>query len=214
MSTLTKRSILDSKMCIIIIAMNLLVFIAQKMYPQVVELLQLHPDPATLMARSWTLVTVFFLHIHEAHLLGTMLIVFYAGSRLEEAVGPRHLFYIYVVTGITGSAAVLAASRFIAMPEPYVGASAAALGILGASVVVPLKDEIRSKDLKKVLIVVIITNIAVLFFDLQGMAASTLAHFAGMAAGVVYGNMHKLYHSENLKEMYERKAKGRPKKTR
>ncbi len=212
MNTVKKRNIWDSKMCITIIGINLLVFIAQMIYTPLAEYLQLYPDVSTIVPRSWTLITVFFLHINPLHLLGTMFVVYYAGTRLEEVVGPRHLFYIYLVAGLTGSAAIIAASRLTPMSEPFAGASAAALGILGASVVVPLKDESRGKDLQKVLIVVIITNIAVTFFDFQATVGSTAAHFAGMAVGVVYGNLYKLYKNENLQEIYKRRAKGRPQK--
>lgn len=212
MSTEKKHNLLNSKMCIILIGINLLVFMALKISPQLLDMLQLYPDASTIMSRSWTLVTVFFLHINPVHLLGTMFVVYYAGAQLEEVVGPRHLFYIYFAAGLTGSAAIIAASRFMAISEPFVGASAAALGILGASVMIPLKNEARRKDLQKVLIVVIITNIAVTFFDFQAMAGSTGAHFAGMAMGVVYGNLYKLYKNENLQEIYKRRAKGRPQK--
>lgn len=212
MKTDKKRIMSDSKMCLIIIFINSLVFIAQISYPLLAEFLQLYPDAGTIVPRSWTLVTVFFLHINPVHLLGTMFVVYYAGTRLEEVVGPRHLLYIYFVAGLTGSAAIIAASRLFTISEPFVGASAAALGILGASVVVPLKDEARGRDLQKVLIIVLATNIVVTFFDFRAMMGSTAAHFAGMAMGVVYGNLYKLNKNENLQEIYKKRAKGKPPK--
>lgn len=199
-------------MCLAIIAINTLVFIAQWMNPQVLEGLQLYPDISTVVPRSWTLITAFVLHTNPVHLLGTMFVVYYAGSKVEEVVGAKHLLYIYFVAGLTGSAAIVAASRLIDMTEPFMGASAAALGILGAAVVLPLKSTARSKDLQKVLIVVLVTNVAMAIFDFHGMMGSTTAHLAGMAMGVFYGNIYNLYQKEDLRALYAQRGKGKPTK--
>jgi membrane associated rhomboid family serine protease len=124
-----KKALMESPMCVAIIIVNILIYLALKPMPQLMEVLSLHPDAGMLVQRPWTLVTVFFLHEVGVHIFGTMLIVFYAGNKLEKVIGPTRILLIYLVAGIAGSLALLAVSRLVEVTEASVGASTAALGI-------------------------------------------------------------------------------------
>jgi membrane associated rhomboid family serine protease len=186
-----QKIIQESPMCVAIIFVNILLYLTLKLMPEMMEVLALHPEAGMLAQRPWTLVTVFFLHEVGVHIFGTMLIVFYAGSKLEKVIGSARLLLIFLLAGIAGSLSMLAVSSFVETSEVSAGASAAALGILGASGMVPLKDIARSLNVKKIIIVVFITNIFMLIFNVRQFAGSTLAHLAGIAVGVIFGWWYK-----------------------
>jgi membrane associated rhomboid family serine protease len=56
---------------------------------------------------------------------------------------------------------------------------------------VPLKDISRSLNVKKIIIIVFITNIFMLIFNVRQFAGSTFAHLAGIAVGVMFGYWFK-----------------------
>ena len=177
----------NSPMCIVLIAINFLIYLLIKGMPWEVDLLALHVNPTMTIQRPWTLITSFFVHDAGIHIMGTMLIVFYAGSKLEIVVGSRKIAKIFLISGLSGSLVFLFASMLLGQMDMAVGASAAALGILGSSVMVPLEDINRSLSVKKIIIVVTITNLFMLIFNRWQFAASTLAHFSGMLTGMGLG---------------------------
>ncbi len=95
-------------------------------------------DPATnqligVAEGEWyRMVTAMFLHGSVIHLGMNMLMLYWIGSPLEEAVGRLRFLLIYFVSGLCGSAGALA------LTEPNsitVGASGAIFGMLGAALV-------------------------------------------------------------------------------
>jgi membrane associated rhomboid family serine protease len=85
----------------------------------------------------WQLVTYQFLHAGLLHLLVNMILVYFFGRAIEDALGRRTLLRIYLFSGIVGGLvqilyqAVL--QKFIPGPAAsVVGASASGLGLLAA----------------------------------------------------------------------------------
>lgn len=71
-----------------IIGINLLLFIATSINPDLVPILGL--QPAGFLAQPWTIVTNLFIHANIWHILGNMLVLYFFGSFLSRLVGTRN----------------------------------------------------------------------------------------------------------------------------
>jgi membrane associated rhomboid family serine protease len=76
----------------------------------------------------WKFFSFQFLHDGALHLLGNMLLLYFAGREVEPIVGARHFVAIYVLGNLVGGFA-----HWAAMPEvPIVGVSAGVAAVLVA----------------------------------------------------------------------------------
>jgi membrane associated rhomboid family serine protease len=80
-----------------------------------------------------TLFTAMFLHGGWMHLLGNMLYLWIVGDNVEEVLGPIIYLVVYLLCGLAGSLAQIAANPNSVIPT--LGASGAIAGIMGAYVV-------------------------------------------------------------------------------
>ena len=79
----------------------------------------------------WRLITAAFLHASLIHLGMNMLVLWFIGAPVEQAIGRGRFLAIYIVSGLAGSAGAI-----IFSPNAVtVGASGAIFGILGAALV-------------------------------------------------------------------------------
>jgi membrane associated rhomboid family serine protease len=83
----------------------------------------------------WRLITAAFLHASIIHLGMNMLVLWFIGAPVEQAIGRGRYLAIYVVSGLAGAAGALLASPNVAT----VGASGAIFGILGAALVLEMQ---------------------------------------------------------------------------
>jgi membrane associated rhomboid family serine protease len=82
----------------------------------------------------YRMITAMFLHGSLIHLLLNMVMLYWIGTPMEQAVGHLRFLLIYFVSGICGSAGALLAT--LDAPNTItVGASGAIFGILGAALV-------------------------------------------------------------------------------
>jgi membrane associated rhomboid family serine protease len=87
-------------------------------------------DPQAVMAGQWwRLILMMFLHGGLLHLAFNCYILSFCGKYLEEELGGKILFFVFIMTGLTGSLA-----SFMASPASSVGASGAVYGLLGTIV--------------------------------------------------------------------------------
>jgi membrane associated rhomboid family serine protease len=77
-----------------------------------------------------TLLTCMFLHEGWDHILGNMIFLFVFGDDIEEALGRWRFLAFYLLSGVAGSLAYVAANAH--SDVPLIGASGAIAGILGA----------------------------------------------------------------------------------
>ena len=83
--------------------------------------------------RVVTVVTSMFGHGDLLHLLGNLYFLWLVGDDLEHRYGPLRFLALYLVCGLGGQAAVLATDA--AGQVPYLGASGAIAGLMGAYMV-------------------------------------------------------------------------------
>lgn len=85
----------------------------------------------------WQLVTYQFMHGNPLHLLVNMLLVYFFGRALEDALGSKALLKLYFMSGIVGGLLQIVYQvimhKLVGWPDaPVVGASACGLGLLAA----------------------------------------------------------------------------------
>lgn len=92
----------------------------------------------------WTLFTYMFVHGSAGHLLVNMLMLWFAGKRVQDLYGPRHFVLIYVLSGLIGAALQLVISAYL-LDTPQIsliGASASVMGLLLAYAIAQPLEEI------------------------------------------------------------------------
>lgn len=110
-----------------IIILNLLIYIATLILPELVLLLGLRP--IALLQQPWTIVTNLFVHSGLWHILANMLTLYFFGSYLSRIIGDRRFLIIYFVGGILGNI------FYIILGNPFaiaIGASGAVFALGGA----------------------------------------------------------------------------------
>ncbi|MET9424339.1 rhomboid family intramembrane serine protease [Streptomyces sp. NPDC006540] len=130
----------------------------------------------------YRLATAMFLHEEAWHIFFNMLLLWWLGGPLEEALGRVRYLALYLISGLAGSAF----TYLLELPaQGSLGASGAIYGLLGATVV--LMRRLR-QDLRPIMVLIAI-NLVITFFW-AGIAWQ--AHIGGLIAGVViaYGLVH------------------------
>ena len=158
----------------------------------------------------WTPFTYMFVHGSVGHILLNMMMLWFAGKRVQDLYGPRHFTLIYILSGLTGAALQLLISSLLPQqPDVYLlGASAAIMGLMLAYAVAMPEEEIylmimfiipvrfRLWGLAKFLI---ISNLALGALDMMhilpnwlsddGANIAYLAHLGGALAGWYYASI-------------------------
>ncbi|RLJ00366.1 MAG: hypothetical protein DRP03_00540 [Candidatus Aenigmatarchaeota archaeon] len=112
-----------------IILVNIAVFLAQIVFPEITPMLAFIPSIAIASA-YWQFVTYMFMHAGIGHILINMFILYIFGNPVERALGAKNFVLLYFLSGI-GSAIfymLIAGISSVSM----VGASGAVFGILTA----------------------------------------------------------------------------------
>jgi len=85
----------------IIIALNLLLFIATLINGNIILLLGL--QPISFLARPWTIVTNLFIHSGVWHIFANMITLYFFGSFLSRLIGTPKFLLVYFIGGIVGN---------------------------------------------------------------------------------------------------------------
>ena len=141
----------------------------------------------------WRLITSAFLHDGLFHIGMNMLVLWFVGAPVEEAIGRGRYLALYIVSGLGGSAGALLFS-----PNAItVGASGAIFGILGAALVL----EAQGNHVLGGQAFGLIAFNLVLTFVLGSTANISIGgHLGGLAAGALsmlalsrFGRTHAIY---------------------
>jgi membrane associated rhomboid family serine protease len=119
-----------------LIGANVVLFVAQVLFPIVTALLGLHPAWVIHSFWVWQLATYMFLHGGVFHIVFNMLALWMFGAELERTWGTRYFLKFYFVTGIgAGVLTVLFSTLPFAFAQQLqevniIGASGAIYGLL------------------------------------------------------------------------------------
>jgi rhomboid protease GluP len=125
----------------------------------------------------WQLLTSIFVHVDLPHIALNMLFLVIFGLRAEELFKIQEYFAVYLLSGLSGSLLTL---FFMAPNTVSAGASGAVFGMYGAGIIYTRKTYGQS--------IVGALFYSFLFLILStGVGVNVVAHFGGLAAGLVIG---------------------------
>jgi uncharacterized protein len=170
---------------LVIIAVNIVFFLATSINPGLQDTLGL--SPSLFLQRPWTLVTSMFVHANVTHILFNMLALFYFGRMLIMIVGSRKFLLVYFIGGLAGNLLFLALN--IDVNANLVGASGAIYAVAGALVVITPNLRVNFWGVIPMPLWVFVVIFLVLlslppFVDI-GIAWQ--AHMGGIATGLIAG---------------------------
>jgi membrane associated rhomboid family serine protease len=97
------------------------------------ELFQLDTDKVVQHGQVWRLLTAAFLHSSAwQHIVFNMLILWWAGSEVEDIYGPREFLAFYLVAAVVSNAAYVGFQLLTGDRTPALGASGAVTAVLVA----------------------------------------------------------------------------------
>ena len=148
-------------------------------------------DPQRPFAEPWTYVSYMFVHVGLWHLAVNMILLFFWGTRLEERMGGRAFLLFYLYSGLGGPLLSLLVSAVGVPVAPFVGASAAVLGVGVAYVmywpdsemiIFPLPMPIKTRY---IVIAIIALGFLGAMLNSNSMVANW-AHLGGALVGFLY----------------------------
>lgn len=176
-----------------LILANVVVFIFQMVFQgALTEWLAFSTNPAITLLQPWRLFTYMFLHAGFMHILFNMLWLWFLGSQVERALGPKTFLSIYFFSGIIGALVNLAIAPFMGGYNLVVGASGAVYGIMVAFAVLYPNTPIMLfllPPLKAKFVIGGIIALDVLFLGSNSNVAR-LVHLGGAAAGYGLVKLH------------------------
>ena len=137
----------------------------------------------------YSYVTSIFVHFGFMHILGNMLWLYFIGIILEDLIGKKHSWILYLGGGIVGVITYQIFSYFLGQTNPLVGASAGISAIIVATAIFTPYYQILLFGVLNIQLRWIV--IAKVFFDLIGIFGPTnaggyQAHLGGYLFGLLY----------------------------
>jgi membrane associated rhomboid family serine protease len=130
----------------------------------------------------WQLMTSAFTHVQPLHIAFNMFALYLFGPQLEVYFGRVRYLAVYLISALTGSAAVY---WFGPQYSPTLGASGAIYGLMGALLVISLKVRVNIQGLVALLGVNLLLTFTISNISWQGHVGG-LAGGAAVAAVLVY----------------------------
>ncbi|HYY44949.1 MAG TPA: rhomboid family intramembrane serine protease [Actinomycetota bacterium] len=165
-----------------IIAVCVVMFVAQQLVPQLTRSLALYP-PAIDHGQWWRLATPMVLHANVLHIFMNMYVLWIYGPAMEQAFGPARFLGLYVVAGLAASASSYAFGSCFVLG---VGASGAIFGVVGVLLVF-LYHRRRAQFVYHYLRGVMVFVVANLVLGFLIPSIDVVAHIGGFLAGVILG---------------------------
>jgi rhomboid protease GluP len=130
-----------------------------------------------LNGEYWQLLTSIFVHVDIVHIALNMLFLIIFGLRAEELFTTEEYFFVYMLSGLSGSLLTL----FLMSPYTLsAGASGAIFGMYGAGIIYMRKTVGQS-------IVGALLYAFLLLMLSTGAGVNIVAHFGGLATGLIIG---------------------------
>jgi len=172
----------------VIIAINLVFFLATSIRPDLVQTPQREPgllslSPVFLLERPWTILTSMFVHEGFGHIFGNMLTLFFFGRVLFQIVGQNRFLLVYFIGGLLGNVVFILLN--MSTMNWVIGASGAVYAIAGALVVLIPKLSVRMWFIVPMPLWVVVLIFFVLWSFIPGVAWQ--AHMGGLVAGLAAG---------------------------
>ncbi len=147
--------------------------------------------PGGLDQGEWyRLITAAFLHASIIHLGMNMLVLWFIGAPVEQAIGRGRFLAIYIVSGLAGSAGAIIFSPNVVT----VGASGAIFGILGAALVLEAQgSDVLGGQALGLIAVNLIFTFAIPNISVGGHVGGLIGGALSMLAFSRLGRTHAIY---------------------
>lgn len=164
-----------------ILAINVIVFIGQQLFPEITEKLVM--DPFLISAGEyWRLITPVFLHAGVLHIFFNSYILYSLGPNVEQAFGSVRFTLMYLAAGFMATAA-----SFALPPEVRsLGASGAVFGMAGV-LLIYLYRRRRSAFVAQYLRSILFFIGINLVFGFLFPGIDNVAHIGGLIGGMILG---------------------------
>ena len=136
--------------------------------------------------------TSMFLHFGVEHLINNMIVLGAIGMHLEPHLGKVKFLVIYMLSGLAGNGLSLVTDILSNSYPASAGASGAVFGIMGALVIVVIKNKgrIQGIDRSRMIFMVILS----LYLGFTSPGTDNIAHIGGLIAGFLLATV--LYRSK------------------
>jgi membrane associated rhomboid family serine protease len=173
-----------------LIAINVLVFALEYLFPQVGGYLAMTPA-LVLSGAVWQPLTYMFAHANLTHLLVNMLGLLFFGTAVEKELGSKEFIFYYLLTGVLAGVFSFAAYLFSGGAyTPLLGASGAVFAVLLAFATLQPNAQILIWGLIPVRAPVMVLGYTAieLFSQVIGTSSNVahLTHLAGFGFGWLY----------------------------
>lgn len=174
------------------------------------DLIALNPKNILENYNFWTFLTSMFMHGGFFHLLANMLSLYFIGRLVENILGKKRYFWLYIFSGFF--AGFLFVISPLIFPSDYntfaVGASGALFGIIGVLIFltpnlkvypmflpIPIKMKYAAPGM---LILLWLISVG------ANLPIGNVAHFGGLLSGIVYGLYLRYKFPNKLKLIQQR----------
>ncbi len=182
-----------------LIFVNIVMFVLQFLIPNFTEnLVMISSD---IFARPWILLTTMFLHGSFAHIFFNMYALLLFGLLLEQKIGWKKFFGLYIISGLLVS---FISSYFY---TSALGASGAVMGVIGTLIV--LMPKLRLLFFFLIPMPLWVAGVIWFLLDFLGMFSSStgiahIGHLVGMFCGLSYG-----FYLRNQRKKFFKKMRGK-----
>ncbi|MCZ2860788.1 rhomboid family intramembrane serine protease [Blastococcus sp. VKM Ac-2987] len=166
-----------------LIALQVVVFVAQAVNSGVADRLSLPGDLDGLSDRPWSPLTVMFVHENIAHIAVMVLMLSAFGTLLEQTARTRDVVAVYLLAGLAGSFTALAVVAAVETDGTLVGASAAVFGVAAAILAMRPSSKVFGGTTTQWFAALVGINVVFLLTQPLG----SVAHLVGLAVGAAYG---------------------------
>ncbi|MBD5551075.1 MAG: rhomboid family intramembrane serine protease [Lachnospiraceae bacterium] len=138
----------------------------------------------------WRTITSMFLHADADHLVGNMLMLYFAGEIVEKYLGKRQYVILYFFSGITGSLFYAAYEFYTGSYMASIGASGAVFGLIGALLVIVVRHKGKYGDitLKRMGFMIVY----MIYMGLRTSNVNNAAHIGGLICGILLTCLYML----------------------
>jgi membrane associated rhomboid family serine protease len=164
----------------VLIALNVVLFVAQKAVPGLTEQFFLWPGGIAYYDQYYRLVTSGFLHAGVAHVLFNMVALYFTGPALERMLGQARFIALYALSLLGGAVLVYLLTP---VAQPTLGASGAIFGLFGAAFVLARKLDLDVRGIVGLIVINLLITFVAPGISWQGHVGGLLT---GAAVAAVY----------------------------
>ncbi|UII28270.1 rhomboid family intramembrane serine protease [Fulvivirga maritima] len=171
----------------IIIAINVLVFIAQWLLEDdqsnIITMISWGANfsPYTLGSDWWRIFTSAFLHFGALHLVMNMVALYSLGRAVEVQTGSLIFCVVYIISALFAGVASLFWNLYVVSA----GASGAIFGLYGFEIAIMVLIHWRNRQKLRAIIVQFVIYIVIITLMGNAFHFDNAAHFGGMIAGII-----------------------------